>query len=307
MRASRWLSRLALIPLGALLGLLALEAMLQVGALALRASGTAAPAHWLTGNRRVLCLGDSNTYGLYLSDRTQAYPQTFEKLWNDGGGAPRVEVLNLGYPGTNSSRLRRDLPRMLDTFAPDVVVIMVGSNDYWTAPVELEPSGGLARLLQNAKRASRVYQLAYMLRRALSSDQLEIEYDPKRDGGAAGIARFGGIEIPMGYEEARGRSPHYRDDLDDNLRALVAEVRGFGATPVLMTYGSKMWNYGEASDVIRSVAQATGTRLVDGAAAVAAACPSEPCPAFLYADHHPTAQGYRLMAQALVRDLNGAL
>jgi hypothetical protein len=47
--------------------------------------------------------------------------------------------------------------------------------------------------------------------------------------------------------------------------------------------------------------------LVDGAAAVATACPSEPCPAVLYADHRPTAGGYRLMAEALARDLKDAM
>jgi lysophospholipase L1-like esterase len=304
MRASRLASRLALIPAGVILGLLLLEALLQVGALAVHASGWRAPATWLTGNRRVLCLGDSNTYGLYLSDRAQAYPQTFERLWNATAGAAHIEVLNLGYPGTNSSRLRRDLPRMLETFAPDLVILMVGSNDYWTAPVDVGPSpGAVTRFLQGVKRASRVYQLAYMLRRALSSDQLEVAYDPRANGGAVGTARFGAAEFSLGYEKASREPPHYREHLDANLRALVDEVRRFGATPVLMTYASRQWNYGEASQVIRSVARDTGTRLVDAADAVAVACPSEPCPTYLYGDHHPTAQGYRLMAEALAREL----
>ena len=167
MGAARWLKRLALVPLGVALGLLALEALLQVAALAVHLGGGPTPAAWLTGNRRVLCLGDSNTYGLYLPDRAQAYPQTFEALWNERVASPRIEVLNLGYPGTNSSRLRRDLPRMLEAFAPDVVILMVGSNDYWTAPVDIAPSGAFARAAQSVKRHSRVYQLSYMLRRAL--------------------------------------------------------------------------------------------------------------------------------------------
>ncbi|HSQ00399.1 MAG TPA: SGNH/GDSL hydrolase family protein [Candidatus Dormibacteraeota bacterium] len=308
MRASRLASRLALIPAGALLGLLLLEGLLQLGALAVRASGWTPPAAWLTGNRRVLCLGDSNTYGLYLSDRAQAYPQTFETLWNATAGAPRIEVLNLGYPGTNSSRLRRDLPRMLETFAPDVAIIMVGSNDYWTAAVDVAPPPGVvSRFVQGVKRGSRLYQLAYMLRRALSSDQLEVAYDPRANGGAVGTARYGDAEFSMGYERAPREPAQYREHLDANLRALVDEVRRFGATPVLMTYASRQWNYGEASHVIRRVARATGTRLVDAAEALAVACPKEPCPAYLYGDHHPTARGYHLMAEALVRELKGSL
>lgn len=304
----RWLTRLALIPLGALCGLLVLEAALQAGALYVRATGWTPPAAWLTGNRRILCLGDSNTYGLYLADRAQAYPQTLQALWNERVGAPRIEVLNLGYPGTNSSRLRRDLPRMLDTFAPDVVIIMVGSNDYWTAPVELAPPPGLAaRLAQTVRRDSRLYQLTYMLRRALSADQLEVEYDPSRDGGEAGTARYGDTVFALGFEPARGQPPQYRQHLEANLHTLVDEVRRAGATPVLMTYASRMWNYGEANVVIRQVARETGARLVDAAAVIEPACASEPCPDVLYADHHPTAGGYRLMAEALLRDLRAAL
>jgi lysophospholipase L1-like esterase len=307
MGAARWLKRLALVPFGVALGLLALEALLQVAALAVHLGGGPTPAAWLTGNRRVLCLGDSNTYGLYLPDRAQAYPQTFEALWNERVESPRIEVLNLGYPGTNSSRLRRDLPRMLEAFAPDVVILMVGSNDYWTAPVDIVPSGVFARAAQSVKRHSRVYQLSYMLRRALSADRLEIDYDPRVNGGAAGTARFGGHEIPLGYEKAARPPLRYREELEANLRAVIDEIRAFGATPVLMTYASRMWNYGEASTVLRAVAESTRTRLVDAAADVAVACPAEPCPAVHYADHHPTAGGYRLMAEALMRELKGAM
>ena len=88
--------RLGLV-LGGLLGsVVLLEVVLQLGALALRATGREMPAGWLTGDRRILCLGDSNTYGLYL-DRSEAYPKQLEALWNQSG-SPRVEILNHGFP-----------------------------------------------------------------------------------------------------------------------------------------------------------------------------------------------------------------
>src|SRR3954447_9225811 len=84
----------------------------------------------------ILCVGDSNTYGLYLRDRDQeAYPSQLERSWNADPNRTPIEVLNLGYPGVNSSRLIRDLSRMLDVLSPEVVMIMIGSNDYWTASV----------------------------------------------------------------------------------------------------------------------------------------------------------------------------
>ncbi len=307
MRRARWLSRLGLIPLGVLFALLALEAALQVGALYVRATGRALPTAWLTGNARVLCLGDSNTYGIYLTSRSQAYPQQLEALWNQTPGAPRIEVLNLGYPGTNSSRLRRDLPRMLETLAPNLVIIMVGANDYWTAPVELAPPPDLGtRVLQIVKRYSRVYQLAYMVRRAQSSARLEVVFQPQLDGGSRGKARYGDVEFEMGFEKGPIQT-HHIEHLRENLLALVAQVRNFGAEPVLMTYPSRMWNYGDANEAIVQVAGETQARLVDAAAAFTPACPSEPCPALLFPDHHPTARGYQLMAETLVRELRDAL
>ena len=305
-RPSLLARRLALIPLGVVLALGALEAGLQIGALALQLSGQHLPATWLTGRRRILCVGDSNTYGLYLGNRAQAYPQQFARLWN-AGGAPGIEVLNLGYPGTNSSRLRHDMPRMLETFRPDVVIVMVGSNDYWTAPVAAdEPADLPGRFVQFFTRHSRVYQLGYMLRRALDGRRLEVIYPVKEHGGSAGVARYGGAEFAMGWSEDHGQRDN-EAELEADLRGLADLVRAFGAEPVFMTYPSRMSNYGGASRAIRAAAADSATRLVDLAAVFESVCPTEPCPNWLYPDHHPTAAGYAVIAQTLVRELHGAL
>jgi lysophospholipase L1-like esterase len=295
--------RLALIALGAVLGLCVLEVGLQLAALAVRLSGEQLQTTWVTGRKRILCLGDSNTYGLYLADRAEAYPQQLERLWNASVDSPRVEVLNLGYPGTNSSRLRRDLPRMLETFRPDVVIIMVGSNDYWTAPVAAEPGDLIAGIAQFVRRHSRVYQLVYMLRRALDRRQLEVIYPVKEDGGSSGTARFGDVEFEMGWREA-SRQPDHDARLVANLGALADTARAFGAEPVFMTYPSRMWNYGDAGRLTRAAAAASGVRLIDLASVFEPLCPKEPCPQWLYPDHHPTAGGYRKIAETLVRELH---
>lgn len=88
-----------------------------------------------SGKWRMLCLGDSNTYGVYV-DRSEAYPVVFERPWNASrsGSDAAVEVFNLGYPGTNSSKLAQDFLRMLFTFQPDVVTVMIGANDLRTIP-----------------------------------------------------------------------------------------------------------------------------------------------------------------------------
>lgn len=300
--------RLALIPLGVVIALCAMEAVLQLGALALRLTGQQQAATWMTGRRRILCVGDSQTYGLYLAERAQAYPQQLEQLWNESVETPRIEVLNIGYPGNNSSGLRRDLPRILQTLRPDAVIIMVGSNDYWTTPAAASDSGNLfSGIVHWFQRHSRAYQLVNVLRRAVDRRKLEVIEQPStRRGSGSGVVRYGDVEFPMGWTAETGRRDNDQQ-LQANLRALVDTAREFGTEPLLMTYPSRMWNLGDASRVIRIAAADTGTRLVDLAAVFDPGCPAEPCPDWLHRDHHPTAGGYRLIADALVRELRGAL
>lgn len=296
------LRRLLLVALGVVFAIILLELGLQVGALALRAVGAPSATSWLGANHRVLCVGDSNTYGLYLRDRGQAYPRQLERLWNGNAARTPIEVLNLGYPGTNSSKLVRDLPAMLRTLGPEVVLVKVGSNDFWTVPVPIEEGHRLGDTVAGyLKQYSRVAQLVHMLGRSFDQRQLEVDYPVHQGGGSEGTARFGDTEFPLGWEEAeRPRGADAYRDLERNLVRIAEIVRAHGATPVFVTYGSGMWNYGDASRAIRRVATDEGVALVDPAPEIASVCPEEPCPRWLYRDHHPTAAGYELIAKDVV-------
>ena len=87
-----------------------------------------------------------------------------------------------------------------------------------------------------------------------------------KDGGGATL-RFGAEEFRLGWEKSAGRNREDRRALRENLLALVREAQEAGTELVLMTYPSRMWNYGEAGDLIREIARAEGVRLVDLAAA----------------------------------------
>jgi lysophospholipase L1-like esterase len=287
--------------LGSLLGLCVLEASLQIAPMVLPALGDS-PAAWLGLTRRVLCLGDSDTYGVWLADRGQTYPAQLERLWNAANGAVRIEVLNLGYPGTNSSQTRRYLAAMLETFRPDVVIVQVGNNDDWTAPVAVDETPPRRGAIELFKRYSRTYRLVSLLQRALDHRQIEIERDVKRDGGMIGAVRYGDVEFPMGFTRAARRSDNIERLLED-LRAIAATIREANAEPLLMTYSSRAGNRGEASQFIRVVALETGTRLIDLASTFTVLCPTEPCPRWFYRDHHPTAHGFERIGAILVEEL----
>src|SRR5437016_3716125 len=95
--------RLALVAAGTLAGLVLLELALQLGALYNTRTGRRDPTTLIAGRRRILTLGDSNTYGLYVPPQA-AYPRVLERLWNAHRPDDPIEVLNFAFPGMNSSR-----------------------------------------------------------------------------------------------------------------------------------------------------------------------------------------------------------
>jgi lysophospholipase L1-like esterase len=292
------------------LGIAALELALQAGALAVRLAQREQPASWLTGRHRVLALGDSNTYGLYVQPE-QAYPKVFESLWNADSARRPIEVLNLGFPGTNSSWIRRDLPRMLRVFRPDVVTVMVGANDYWTAPVEAEESeGASARLERSLWKYSRLYRLLYMARRSLGTPTLRVTTNSAQGlARGSGTAEYGQSRFELGWtigSAAREsvRSPvQLSQRLEANLSEIAEQVRESGGTLVLLTYPSDSLLYGDANAVIREVAAKTATPLVDLRARFGLLCADPACSEYFFRDQHPTAAGHAFAARTLAEEL----
>ncbi len=301
MRARSIVARVGSNLLAALAGLAMLELVLQVAALWVAEGGRELPAALAPGARRVLCLGDSNTWGLGV-ERDEAWPQQLAVAWKREHES-EIEVVNLGYPGTNSSQVRRELRRTLESVHPDVVVLMVGANDFWTLPVPIDDARSELRLFLD--RHSRLWRLAWSVSRVLSYEVhvvgrkgLEDEHDRGEmfEAGHVPGEMFEAGHVPGGLVAAL-------TGLLENLSAITAEVNGLGLEFVLMTYPSRATLYAVANRTIRSAASRSGVRLVDLEKRFALLCPAEPCPELLMADGHPTEQGYRRIAEILVREL----
>ena len=288
--------RAALLAGGVAASLLLLEVVLQVGAFFVRATGSELASTWVTGNLRVLCLGDSNTFGLHLRGirETHSYPAQLESLWNGSGGQPPLEVLNFGIPGMNSSAIRRDLPDLLRRLVPDFVILMVGANDTWTEPAELDPSRDRDdAVLRWLVRNSRVHRLYSLLRRRLDPLEMTVELQhasrtPRRGKGDG--------PPPEGGERKERRPP----TLLANLEAVAHATTEAGARLLLMTYPTDVKVYGFANRSIRRVAIRSDTPLIDLRAAFRPLCPRTACRDLLFRDGHPNARGYALVAETIV-------
>lgn len=290
--------RLLLLPALVLVYVLVAEAGLQIASFFVRrATRAEMPVAWVTGNVRVLCLGDSHTYGLWV-ERSQAYPQQLETVWNQRNASPKLEVLNVGVPGVNSSRLLSELPRLLETFDPDTLIVMVGGNDFWTLPVPLDDAPPREGFL---KRHSLLYRLYYLFQRGRQVSAPEIVLDP--DATLTGTGRYqvrvGDQEIEMGYTAGASDLRGSLASLERNLRRLVELAQEGGRTLYLMTYPTKQNPFLTASMVIKAVAEATGTPLIDLTALFARICPQRDCPETVFEDGHPKAPGYRIVAETI--------
>jgi len=302
--------RLALLPILVLVYVLVAEAGLQIASFFLRRSTRAElPVAWVTGNLRVLCLGDSNTYGLWLEHREQeAYPQQLEALWNARVAAPKLEVLNLGFPGTNSSRLVRDLPRLLETFRPDILILLVGVNDFWTVPFPIDAAQEARPQKNFLERHSLLYRLYDLFRRGQLADEVEIVMDPEGslERGARHKARLGDLEFDMSFAKAQPGLWGDAQALKQNLQRLIGEARAAETSPYLMTYPSQKSFHLAANQAIAAAAFDTDTPLIDLATIFEPICPTGNCPELLFPDGHLKAPGYAIVAEKLLERIDGS-
>lgn len=80
------------------------------------------PAVKPAGERRVLCLGDSSTFGAGIS-AGETYPKELERILNSGPSAGRWRVINAGGQGASVSELVRFLEEKGLGFKPEVVTL----------------------------------------------------------------------------------------------------------------------------------------------------------------------------------------
>jgi len=293
-RVREWAGRIGLIGLGLALALVGLELALQLGAVVVRFTHESRSAARDPGRFRVVCLGDSNTFGLYLEPH-ESYPAQLERELAARLPDRAVEVLNLGAPGLNSSRLLRQYPELLETLAPDLVIILVGVNDLWTDP-KAESSARPTTLRDLVARHSRVVRLVRLLRARGAADvEVSIE-DGAPFERADQWVRIGGRAFDFGFERAHVNMFMAEHQLAKNLLALRKATEASGARALFMTYPGRYELYRRANGAILEAAR-KGLPLLDLTQVFLEPCPLAKCPEMLFEDQHPTAEGYRLVAK----------
>lgn len=134
---------LAKLAVAAAATLLLLEGALQVLAYATWSGGKQARTGKVVrrgDGKVVLCIGDSFTFGMGASTPEMAYPSQLEKLLQQEQG-PRWQVVNRGWPASDSYQLRAEIDAHLAGDRPDYLCVVVGSNDTWKRRGRNEQTG----------------------------------------------------------------------------------------------------------------------------------------------------------------------
>lgn len=278
-------------------------------------SGARAPAAGEPEPLRVLCLGDSRTFGIWTDEGTLRYDGDYasqlERLAGLEGRRP-IESWNAGTLGFTSAQGLRQWSTRFADLEPDVVVAAFGFNDHsftWNTRYRVrDPRSAVARRLLYAASRSRWAELVWW----------QVRRPPFRS------ARMdSGPWVP----EA---------DFRWNLERLAEEVRRRGATLVLLDLPLRPLDLGEnlpafpgqsgeteyslfgARDlahlhevdgayrsILRQAAAANGVPVLDVESALAAHQVEHPGESTFsqYDFAHPTDAGARVIATALLARL----
>jgi hypothetical protein len=171
-RPHPWRRRLLLLGAGLLAALVAGEAALWI---VYWTSRPALRGVLGEGSRTILCIGDSNTFGVHLTSE-ESYPGQLQTFLDRAPESP-WRVVNVGWPGLNSAQVRRNLPDQLREYRPELVICWVGTNNTWSdsagqlweTPDRETPESLAARVLHNV----RILRVARMLINRWAGDEAE--------------------------------------------------------------------------------------------------------------------------------------
>ena len=220
------------------------------------------------GEFRIICVGDSNTYGAGVR-RDEAYPARLKAILNHGSSRDSIEVINLGVPGTNSAQLANRLAEYVDVYEPDLVIVLIGVNDFWNpAEMEFRADRSWSQLLHAGLMRSRLYRLVFLTLVGLGEQREALpEDDVLLTTQTLGQAR--GENSPEAVHEIRHGDRAFRFEnrridpvlavdthrtvLASNLKRIQRTLDAAAVPLVLPSYASGLSRYGVANAAIEAI------------------------------------------------------
>jgi lysophospholipase L1-like esterase len=222
------------------------------------------PASPIPGVVRIVCLGDSWTFGANVGPE-DAYPRQLAKMIREAHPGVRVQVFNLGVLGYSSYQGLQLLGTRALDLDPHAVLIGFGMNDGTPSARDADvatspeaPPSPRKRVVRLLKRSELLRLLRYLLAYA--------SWDPPSPGEA--LRKAGGDKEaePIDWDALepwiRVAVPAYRR----NLLEMIRLVRSRNASVALLY--NELETEGRYLGALREVAAATGAPLIDSSALI---------------------------------------
>lgn len=265
----------------------------------LRADGPLLPKK--KGSVRILCLGDSVTFGFRVplafpnapgnyDHKERPYPALLGQRLRDANPGRAIDVVNMAVPGYSSHQALAWLRRDVERLAPDLVTICLGWND--VSPRELPD-----------RMAMPVDAVHVLARRVVGSSQLLL-----RLSFAAGRVKH---RLAQGDEQVALRPRATEGEFVANVLAAARVARAHHARVVVIApiFGGmakptpEMGRMTAYRNALRAAAANEGVAWIEIPELTEAAFPTN-AELFPTEAIHPGIKGHRLLAQALLRFLD---
>ncbi len=181
------------------------------------------PINKSRGIYRIVCLGDSTTWGQGIEDAADTYPMLLEKLLNNQNEKEKFEVINAGVPGYTSFQGLLFLKKYILSLSPDLVTVRFCANDlqdnagigikltdreYWEMLRRAASRPGLLTKLQVVFRKSRLYVglekfiFSLMIRTRIVKPRPRVTVDEYLDNlkGFVNVTKENNIKLVFLYE-----------------------------------------------------------------------------------------------------------
>lgn len=230
-----------------------------------------------SGERRIVCLGDSNTFGVNLVPEL-SYPERLQRYLDRAPDNP-WRVINLGYPGQNTAQMRARLAENLAAYRPEILVLWGGVNNSWSPAMSYlweHPDGepDRPRGLLERSRAYRALRMMVVEGRLTLDARAERRHlkAMERPGdfavpGVGDVRRGEGLGDVETVDTERDRARRGRDAVSSSIRTDLRRVLAIcgehGVALVLGCYwNDAAWIDGSVNSAIEGFARENGVPLV---------------------------------------------
>lgn len=273
-----------------------------------------------SGQVRILCLGDSYTYGVGAK-RGYSYPRQLQTLLDETSKC-KVQVINRGVPGMNSDYIRAHFKESLLKYRPHVVLFLAGINNHWNATDAYTAA-------ENPTVAEQFQSFAYEFRLVkliqFTRYRLKYRWVNHRDP-LSGIQDYeikrsiyeDGANLAKGHvvrEQGRERTIHYdihvrSFESEEASTRLVRDVgimnglaRKYDVAFIVMTYPNPM----PIHPALVQYVEAEGIPLIDHKSFFYSKIPKDKLSEYYYEENfirsHPNEKGYGAMADLILKSL----